>query len=292
LRVTNSILAREAITEFQAQTRSLNEARRRAATGQLIALPSDDPVAGAGIMESSSGLRALKQYRSNLETGQARLAIEDSVLEQVTNVLTRARELAASQAGEPATAVTRDGAKLEVDRMIDFVTDLANSKFADSYIFGGQYSDSPPYTDTYPDPLRPPSGSLRMEVGAGVFVQTNHSAQEIFIDSDVVESLRALSEALDLNDPTGVQNAMERLDTSFGKVQELIGDLGGRMNYMETAVANLDSLEVTLQTFRSGLADADLAEAMTDLVNRQTTLEAAMLANSRILDITLADYLR
>ena len=53
-----------------------------------------------------------------------------------------------------------------------------------------------------------------------------------------------------------------------------------------------DSLEVTLKTFRSGLADTDMAEAITELVNRQGSLEAAMLANSNILNITLTDYLR
>ena len=64
------------------------------------------------------------------------------------------------------------------------------------------------------------------------------------------------------------------------------------MSRLDVAVNNLDSLEVTLQTFRSDLADADLAEAVTELVNRQGTLEAAMVANSRILNMTLANYLR
>ena len=52
------------------------------------------------------------------------------------------------------------------------------------------------------------------------------------------------------------------------------------------------SLEITLRTFRSGLSDADLAEAVTELVSRQGALEATMLANARIFDVTLADYLR
>ena len=60
---------------------------------------------------------------------------------------------------------------------------------------------------------------------------------------------------------------------------------------MDLSVSNLEALDINLQTFRSGLADADLAEAVMELVNRQGALEAAMLANSRMLNLTLADYL-
>ena len=64
------------------------------------------------------------------------------------------------------------------------------------------------------------------------------------------------------------------------------------MNQLDVASSNLDSLDVNLQTFRSGLQDADMTEAVTRLVERQSALEAAMLANSKILNLTITDYLR
>jgi flagellar hook-associated protein 3 FlgL len=292
LRITNGILTREALSGMQSQMRALDAARQQATTGKKVSRPSDDPVSVSGIMQSSTGLRALDQYRRNLETGQSRLSIEDSVLDQVSNAMIRAKELAVSQAGDTATAATRQATKAEIDGLIDFVTDLANTKLAGSFVFGGQYADAAPYVGGLADPSKPPSGSLKMEIGAGLFVETNHSAQEIFIDSDAVDSLKALSTALGSDDIDGVRTSMSRIDTSFQSVQELVGDLGARMSRLDISVSNLDSLEVTLQTFRSGLADADLAEAVTELVSRQGSLQAAMLANSRILNITLTDYLR
>ena len=271
--------------------RALDDAQRRVASGLRVSRPSDDPIAAAGILQSSSGLRALRQYRRNLETGQSRLAIEDSVLDQITNSLTRAKELAVGQVNDTSSEATRKATKEEVDGIIDFVHNLANTQFNRSYVFGGQYADSPPYQGGAWDPARPPSGSMRIEIGAGLLADTTHNAQEIFIDSDVVDALEALSLAMENNDVNGIQAAMVRVDDAFQEVQELIGDLGGRMSQLDVAVTNLDSLEVTLQTFRSGLSDADLAEAITDLVNRQGALEAAMLANARIFNVTLADYL-
>ena len=79
---------------------------------------------------------------------------------------------------------------------------------------------------------------------------------------------------------------MTGLDSAFDAVQSITGETGARMNHMDVASSNLDSLSVNLKTFRSGLQDADLAASVTDLVNRQTSLQA------KILNLTMADYLR
>ncbi len=291
MRITNAILGREALSGYQSQLQALNRVREEVSTGVRVSRPSDDPVSVPPIMQASSGLRALEQYRRNVQAAQSRLAVEDSVLEQVNQALARAKELAVSQATDTASAETRQAVRAEVDTLVDFVTDLANTQLAGSYVFGGQYADRPPFNGSVTDPAYPPSGAHTIEVGAGLFVETNHSAQEIFIDTDVVESLKALSAALDANDVDGIRTAMTRVDGAISAVQEVVGELGARMNQLDVTVANLDSLEVTLETFRADLSDTDLAEAVTELVNRQSTLEAALLANARILKTTLTDYL-
>jgi flagellar hook-associated protein 3 FlgL len=292
LRITNSTLANEALSGFQAQFRALDEARRQASTGLRVSRPSDDPVAVAGIMHSSSSLRALDQYQRNLGAAQSRLAVEDSTLSDLNDALIRAKELALSQGGDPASAATRATAGAEASRLTDFVRDLANTQFAGAYIFGGQYADTAPFQGAVWDAARPPDGDHTVEVGARRFVATNHSAKEIFIDTDAVDALQALTDALKGNDAQGTLDALTRIDGAFDQVQAIVGDLGARMTQLDVAVANLDSLEVNLQTFRSELQDADLTEAVTRLVERQGALEAAMLANSKILNLTLTDYLR
>jgi flagellar hook-associated protein 3 FlgL len=286
------MMAREAVTGIQAQMRALDEARRQATTGIRVSRPSDDPVAVAGVMQSSSGLRALEQYQRNLMSAQSRLDVEDSTLSQLTDVMQRAKELAVSQVTSTADASTRAVTAAEVSQLVDFVKGLANTQLAGSYIYGGMYADTPPYVAGALDPAKPPQGAFRVEVGANRLLETNHSAQEIFVDSDAVDSLQALADALNTSDVAGIKSAMSRLDAAYDTVQTVTGDLGARMNQLDVTVSNLESLEVNLQTFRSGLEDADLTEAVTRMVNRQNSLEAAMLANSKILDLTLADYLR
>jgi flagellar hook-associated protein 3 FlgL len=56
--------------------------------------------------------------------------------------------------------------------------------------------------------------------------------------------------------------------------------------------ANLDAFDVNLKTLKSGLEDVDMEQAVTELVSRQSAYQAAMLATSRVMGLTLADYLK
>ena len=169
---------------------------------------------------------------------------------------------------------------------------MGNTQFVGSYIFAGDYADSQPFSATGPDPTRPPSGTHRVEGGAGAFYSVNHSGQEIFVETGILDALENLATALGGDSGPDIRASIGDLDWAFTYVQELIGELGARMNQVDTAVNNLDALEANLQTFRSDLQDAELEEVVSKLISRQVSYEAAMMTNARILQPTLTDYLR
>lgn len=292
MRITNGILQKEALRSLQESQQGIADARDRASTGIRVSRASDDPVATTGILQASGSLRALDQYRRNLSSAQARLGVEESILEQVTNILTRAKELAASQGTATANAATRATTRVEVDEMLNFTRDLGNQKYLGSYLFGGDFADRKPFTTTTPDPLHLPAGQHRVEVGAGQVVDTNHSGQRIFIDSGVFTALEDLSDGLLANDQIQILAALDTLDTAFQDIQNVTGEVGARLTRVEIAGNNVDTLDINLQTLLSGLRDADLAKAVTELVARQSTFQAALLANATILSTSLTDFLR
>jgi flagellar hook-associated protein 3 FlgL len=240
----------------------------------------------------SSSLRALEQYRENLSQAQSRLSLEDKVLDQISNALTRAKELAVSQGGATASADTRAAVKEEVDELREFIIGLGNTQFTDSYLFGGAYADSRPFTTSGIDPTRPPEGDFQIEGGPGEFYSVAHSGQELLVDTRVLDALEELSTGLGDNDPEAIQASIFTIDSAFDGIQDLVADLGGRINRIDRAQEKLDTLELELRTQKSDLQETDMEETITKLVNRQVTYQSAMLANSRILNMTLTDYLR
>jgi flagellar hook-associated protein 3 FlgL len=75
-------------------------------------------------------------------------------------------------------------------------------------------------------------------------------------------------------------------------MQVMLGEVGAQTAQLEIADANLGALDTSLRAFKSNLQDADLEKAVTELVSRQTVYQAAMLSTSRIMGMSLADYLR
>ncbi len=292
VRITNQLLSSRALEGTRKLMAEIGDLQEAITSGLRVARPSDDPTVVGSIMKTSSGLRSLDQYRDNLGLVQSRLSLEDGVTEQIADVLARAKELALSQGDATASSDTREAARKEVEALRDHLVDLGNTQFTGSYLFGGVYADSRPFTSGGTDPARPPAGDFTVEGGAGVYFQANHSGQELFVDTGALGALNNLIEALGNDSETEVRASIEGLDTAFDAVQSLTAELGARMNRVDRALENLDSLDFELQTQRSALQDMDFEEAVTKLTNRQVTYQAAMLANARILNMTLTDYLR
>ena len=137
-----------------------------------------------------------------------------------------------------------------------------------------------------------PEGVRIVEAGPGQIVAGPHDGNRVFVDSKVLDVLHDLAAALDANDEPALTSAMVALDASFTDVQTLVGEVGARQNQVDTIRTQLDALEQNLDVYRSGLSEVDMEQAITEMVGRQTAYQAAMLASSKVLGLSLTDYLR
>lgn len=291
MRITHQLQQMRTLNALRENLSRVADVQRQVSSGRRVERPSDDPTAIGSILRVSSGLRALDQYRRNLQTADSRLKLEDSALQSLGDLMIRAKELGVGQGGSNANSTTRAVAAAEIDTLIAQLDDIGNSNLADHYIFGGINSDRGPLSGTATDPDAPPTGDQFIEISAGRTIATTHSAQEVFVDTGVISAMQALSTALKANNAAGIHSALTSVDSAFGEVQVIVGSLGARMNQVAVALGNLDSLEINLQTFRSGLEDVEMERAVIELVARQSSLQAAYAANANILRTTLADYL-
>jgi flagellar hook-associated protein 3 FlgL len=122
----------------------------------------------------------------------------------------------------------------------------------------------------------------------------NDTASEIFgtTAGGALSALRALSLALDANDVSQISAAVEDLRSASGTVQDRLGATGARSNQLQVTRANVDALALTLTAYKSQLVEVDVEQAITELVAKQTTYQAAMLATSRVIELNLTNYLR
>ena len=300
MRITNSITTQKALRTMQQGPRDVARASDRVTSGLRFTRASEDPNAAGQVMRASGSLRALEQYRRNVDAATARAAAEEGVLGEVTTVLTRVTELGIAQATGTATAATRRTVKAEVDQLLRFTVGLGNTRYGDAYLFAGGQGAEAPFAIDESDPAAldftttGPTGEMKVEISAGQLISTTHDGTRVFgtASAGVLAALRDMSAALGRDDQAGVAHALGQVRAALDDTQALIGDMGARMNQLEVTGANLDALETTLKTFKSDLHEVEFEEAVTELVGRQTAFQAAMLATSKVMGMTLTDYMR
>lgn len=302
MRITNSLITRNSQLRLQQGLQGMERVRDNISTGINIHRMSDNPTSAGEVVRVGSSLRALTQFRRNAQSGSARASAEESVLDQLSNVLMRASEVSITAVNATTDDASRQVIKAEVDQLLGQAARLGNARFGDEYLFGGVRSGEAPFTEPPPatgtfSALQEggvsvnPSGTLTLEIDDNKFITPNHNGTEVFLDTKALEALRDLSAALGANDLDDIKAATAKLNTANSNVQALIGTQGARINEIEGTLVNLQNTEFNLQAYRSDLRDTEIDKAMVELVGKQTLYQAAMGATARILGLSLANYL-
>lgn len=290
MRITTSILHQNVLRNVLATQEKLARAQDDVSTGQRVRQLSDDPVTGAQVLRVDSTLRGIEQYRRNTTAVRARTDAEDSVLQQVTTLLTRAKELAVQEATGTSSNTSRAAADAEVTRIIEQVIQLGNTSVGGEFLFGGHQTQTPPFDVT--GAYLGDAGTRQAEIGQGYLVTTNHTGADLLVNSGVIASLQALQAELATGTPASVGTTQAGLDSAFTNVQTLLATTGARSRQLDTALQSLDAETDSLAAERSALQDVDFEEATIRLVGLQTTLQAALGAANRILNTSITEYLR
>ena len=297
MRITDRVLQTGTLASIQENMEGMARAQEQIATGKKLTRASDDPTGAAAAMRARSALRALDQYRGAISFANQRSSLEEEVLNGLSDTLTRAKELAVSQAGANGTPATRAATRAEVDELLRHAVTLANTTFGDGYLFAAQGTAAAAYTvaDT-PAGLdwdgTHPGGTQEVAISAHQTIATNHNGVQVFEDSGALDALRDFSRALGSGDAAQMSAALGGLGQAFDAVQSLVGDTGARVNQLQITRDTMDTMEVQMKQFQSDVEDVDFEQAVTDLTGRQTALQAAMLAAGRLREFTLANYLR
>jgi flagellar hook-associated protein 3 FlgL len=290
MRITDSMVYGQSLHQLQQQYSELNLISAQVSTGQRNALVSDDPAAAGTVLRTDASARAVTQYRRNITSARTRLTGEESTLDQVTDLLARAKEIATQQGSDTSDASARAAAATEVQSLLGQVISLGNLKIGDEYTFGGSETTTPPFQS---DGSYSGNGSVRQTtIDQGSVIDTSHSGQQLFVDSGVISSLQQLQTALQGNNPTGIRSSITTIDTAYDQTQTNLAEVGARTDTLDNTVTQLDSRSTALTATRSDAADIPIEEASVHLATVQNALQAGLLATSRILNTNLVDYLK
>ncbi len=296
MRVTNNMLFDLLTNELLRSNERLLGTYETLSSGKKVNRPSDDPVAASGILDYKKILANLDQYKRNIQFAEEYLANTETALSEVTNTLSRLRELAVEQASDSATAETRLNASYEVDTLFNGLIAAGNTRFGDRYLFSGYLTTTQPFdtSGTYSGD----NNESTLKIGQGITFTYGITGNKIFKGVgttggvDIYTIVQNFSTALQANNETNIQAAIATLDSSISQINDIVAELGARLNRLESQKEVIGGFRVEAEIILSGMEDADMTDVSIELAMNQTSLEALQLATSKVLELNIFRFIR
>jgi flagellar hook-associated protein 3 FlgL len=291
----------------------MEDLQLKGSTLKTISKPSDNPVSNVEAMALTSSTNDNIQYLKNSDFALLNLNVTEKSLEELTDLLTKAKEIAIAQSSDFFNADVRKN------------------------IFSGTNTLTVPFDSngTY----KGDSGHISLEVSRNFFVPVNLTGEEVFFstdDSSSIESplqrfeqfdksavnklsrelastegegpadkeaepfktrdnifsqLQGLTSALENNDPQMIQGLLEKFDTSISRLITLRTRIGSITSSVETSKTTLESENVDHTARKSSLLDADVAELFSDINKQQAVLKTTYQSTQGVMNQTLMDFL-
>lgn len=173
---TNFGVVRDSLTRSRSRLENL---QGQNATLKKLNKPSDDPVGAGKILEMRTDKVNNDQFQSNARLAQSFLENTDAALEDIAEVVMRAKEIAIGQSSSASsTPETRLGVAEEVNQLFQRAIATANRRIGDRFVFGGFQVNSQPFDAD--GNYHGDSGEMMQEIGREIFIGMNIPGHQVF----------------------------------------------------------------------------------------------------------------
>jgi flagellar hook-associated protein 3 FlgL len=297
VRITQRQIGEQILADIAAAFGRLNRYQRQVASGRRITRPADDPAGTASALGYRAVLLRIDQHLASIDRAQGWLSAADAALNDLTQTLQRARELAVQGASDTLSADDRQRIALEVRQLLGHTFSLSKTMLGDRYIFSGFKVTTPPYNplpNEYDVPAPPPyqgdGGQMPAEIEAGTTITVNLTADVVF--GPAIAALIQLRDALNSGSSAAVEAALPALDQAINAAVDNRVVVGARLNRLEAAASRLQDLKLSVTGLKSNVEDVDFAEATTQLAVGETAYRAALMGAARVIQPSLLDFLK
>jgi len=148
MRVSEKMKMSTLIFDLNRSMRGILDKQIDLATSKRIHQPSDDPSGTSKLLRVKNDLRKNNGYEKNIEDGLIWLSATETALSSGSELLNEASSIMMQAASDTTGEEEREILAGKMRGILDQLLALANSEYADNYIFGGTNTEQRPYTVT------------------------------------------------------------------------------------------------------------------------------------------------
>lgn len=144
MRITNSMLVNSSIADMNKNLERMQKVQQQMTSGVKYQQASDNPTDVTKAMQLNTSLSSLTQYKTNITNTSSFLDTTDTALGQAGEVLQNIRQQLVSAGTAGVSSSDLAAIKDTVNQDIAQFADILNTKFGNSYVFGGTSGNSQP----------------------------------------------------------------------------------------------------------------------------------------------------
>lgn len=300
-RVASVPMQRSLFESISVSQRKLAEVQQQMATGKKA---PDFASLGIETMRNLSARTLLARQEAHAAVGArigTTLALMDTQMAGIEEGLGKLRDGLLGAVGTGRA----DGLQEVIEEAFQRFRTGLNSDEAGQYLFAGAQTGSPPFAPptlastaglATADAFRNDNVTAEARVADGLDV--TYGATASAIGSQLFEAFRTLAEAGPVG-PVPTPAQMSAMNQAIGQLNDGLKTLraahaenGRRQAQVEGLMERASERTLILEKLVSRNEDADLAEVASQLVQRQTTLEASYTLFSRLANLSLVNFLR
>lgn len=264
------------------------KAALEAQTGVRVNLPSDDPVAAAQLARLAASQSQTATRRSTINTVKGDAELAESSLQQASDLMANAKELAMQGGNGTLGATERASLALQVKDLKDQLIGVANTKGSTGYLFGGSATDTRPFDTT--GTFSGNDDDHVVDIGNSTPTAVNASGAKAFTVAgaggrDVFADLDALYTALNNNDATGITASLDGLDKSRAQITTAQASVGITLNKLDASDSVLSNLDLMNSKSIDEVGNTDPAKAYSNLTQLNNSLQQSVTVAKSILDL-------
>ena len=235
MRISSFQIHNQASQQLQTLGAQTAATQQQISYGKKLVAPSDDPIGASRVIQINQEVAARAQYVKNAEAADVQLALEDAILDQMTDLLQRVQELTLQAGSGVQTLADRQFIASEIEARFEELVGLANSQNpAGQYLFSGFQADEAPFRAVGNDVIYTgDEGQRNVQVDRGQYVTLNDSGAALFMDLSVPNArfeATSVPESLEVN---SVQIADQTLVDDFFPDDVVVefNEVSGSMTY-------------------------------------------------------------
>lgn len=183
MRVSTTLMYKQGTESMLRQQTETLKTQMQIASGKRILTPADDPAGAAKVLDLQQAVGVIERYQDNIGDVESRLALEESALDSVNDLVIRMKELAIQGANGTHSPESIRGISAEVEEHVKTLLQMANTTDSNEYLFAGYKSKTTPFSEAAGVYTYNGDQGVRMtQVGPSRQIAETDSGYEVFMN--------------------------------------------------------------------------------------------------------------